>query len=113
ELARELGYRGAMKNLRTIHRIFLAVSSPVGVLERSPRLFQAYFSGGELRVVESRSGFARARITGCHGFDRNVWEAVIGTTEAALELARARDVRAELELEPSRPSEATVYARWS
>lgn len=112
ELARELGYRGAMKNLRTVHRIFLSIMSPAGVLERSQRLFNAYFDGGVFEVASSTPRSALARLHECWGFDRNVFEAVAGTSQAALELCRASDIAVELELDPRDSSAATIRATW-
>ncbi|MCC6872877.1 MAG: hypothetical protein IT378_01110 [Sandaracinaceae bacterium] len=112
ELARELGYRGAMKNLRTVHRIFLSIMSPAGVLERSQRLFNAYFDGGVFEVASSTPRSAVARLRECWGFDPNVFEAVAGTSQAALELCRASDIRVELELDPRDSSAATIHAAW-
>jgi hypothetical protein len=96
ELARILGREGASKNLTTIHRMLLPVLSPTSVIERSPRVLRTYFDGGEIEVVESTAGRAVSHWKGCRGFDRNIWESMLGGCEAALSLSRAKEVRVRL-----------------
>lgn len=96
ELARKLGYVGALENFTGVHRIFLSIASPGAVMDRAPSVFNKYFDGGCLQMVEKRAGCGVARYSGCTGFDRNVWESVAGSCEAVLELARASAIRVHL-----------------
>ncbi len=76
-----------------IYSAFLRIVSPAFIISGSARLFNRYYESGTMRVEESREGYVRVRCDGCHGFDRNIWQDVLGGCEGALEAARARELR--------------------
>lgn len=92
ELARTIGLEATRDDLSGIYRIFLLVVSPEFVLNKAPLLFNTYYDTGTMTVSESSRGWARARWSGCTGFDRNVWQDVVGSCQAGLEAAGAKDV---------------------
>ena len=92
ELARTIGLEAVRDDLSGIYRIFLLVVSPEFVLGKAPLLFNTYYDTGTMAVGESSRGWARARWTGCTGFDRNLWLDVEGSCQAGLEAAGAKDV---------------------
>ena len=112
ELARQLGHEGAVKNFTTIHRLLLSASSPAAVIARAPRVLRTYFDGGEIELLESTDGMNASRWTKCDGFDRNIWESMLGGCEAALSLSGAKDVRVRLRSGGGASSEAEVVAFW-
>jgi hypothetical protein len=112
ELARQLGYEGAIKNFTTIHRLLLSASSPSAVISRSPRVLRTYFDGGAIELLESTPGMNVSRWVDCFGFDRNIWESMLGGCEAALALSRAKDVRIRFRSGGGASSEAEVIAFW-
>jgi hypothetical protein len=93
ELPRRFGRSAAKANFTTVHRAFLRVLSPEFVLSRASRIFGQYVQKGEMRIVESRPGMARAVFSGCAGYDHNIWEATIGQCEGVLELCGAKNIR--------------------
>jgi hypothetical protein len=92
ELARTMGLESVKDDLSGIYRIFLLVVSPEFVLSKSPLLFSTYYDTGTMSVTEATRGRARAQLTGCTGFDKNLFLDVQGSCQAGLEAAGARDV---------------------
>jgi hypothetical protein len=96
ELAQAIGFESVKDDLSGIYRIFLLVVSPEFVLSKAPLLFNTYYDTGTMEVYESGRGHARARFSGCTGFDANLWADVTGSCRAALEAAGAREVTATI-----------------
>ena len=76
-----------------IYSSFLRIVSPAFLLGGAARLFNRYYEVGSMKVDVSRPGYVRVACGGCAGFDRNIWQDVLGGCEGALQAARARDVR--------------------
>jgi len=93
ELSRQLGKIGAKRNFKGVHRAFFSVLSVKFVVGRAPRIHRTYFDGGKLDVVELDVNRSVIRWQGCLGFDRDVWESMLGGIEAVLELCGCHDVR--------------------
>jgi hypothetical protein len=92
ELARAIGYESVKADLSGIYKIFILVVSPQFLLARAPRLFGNYYDTGTMTVLEAERGRARARWSGCAGFDANVWQDILGGCEAALHAAGAKEL---------------------
>jgi hypothetical protein len=92
-LARLMGAEMTRRDLRGIYRIFMRIVSARYVLQAGARIFNTYLRPGQFRVDEVRNGFAQATVTGCRGFDHNMWLDVAGGCEATLEVAGAKSVR--------------------
>jgi len=93
EVARKLGFRGAITNFTTIHKVFLSVLAPEWVLRRASRIFGMFVEQGQLRVVESRKGMAHVKFEGCTLFEAGIWESTLGQCEAILHLCGAKNIR--------------------
>jgi hypothetical protein len=94
ELPRSIGKRAVVHDFRGVHKQLLAkVVSPQMLLELGHRVFNTYYDTGRLEVIESRRGYAKVRLTGCLGWDANMWSELSGSCEGQLEIAGARHVR--------------------
>ena len=94
ELSRTLGYTSARIDFKRFHNWILAkLVSPQTLLGFTAKLFHSYFDTGSFEIVQSQKGFVRAEARGCIGWDRNVWNDLIGSCSALLEIAGAREVR--------------------
>jgi hypothetical protein len=70
--------------------------SPQALIAKAPRVYEQYFTMGSVSAPEASRGSARLLWHGCAGFDRNIWDDVLGTVEALVELAGARDVQLDV-----------------
>lgn len=92
-LARAIGKEAMRLDLSGVYRVFLIVVSPQAIIGKSARLFSSFYSHGSMSVVEARSGMTHVKWEGCHGFDQNIWQDLLGSCEASLELCGAKDLR--------------------
>ncbi len=94
ELPRTIGRISTIEDMAGgFFKIVLSVLSPQFVMSASAKVLNRYYERGTMSVSEKAKGRARASLTGCVGFDRNIWLDVAGGCEAALEVAGARDVK--------------------
>jgi len=93
ELARAIGHDATVEDFRGIYRYLLAMLSPEFIFSQAPKLLQMYWEGGEAEKVEVRKGMGSLRFRGWKGFDRNVWEDIMGSTEGLLELCNSTAIR--------------------
>jgi hypothetical protein len=94
ELPRRIGKLAVQHDMKGVHKRFVAwLTTPQTLLGLSQRVFNTYYDTGRLEVVESRTGFARLRASGCVGWDLNMWSELAGSSESLLEAAGARHVR--------------------
>ena len=94
ELPREIGRRGARRDMKAVYKqVLLKMVSPQALLALSSRLFKSYFDTGLMHIKEARTGYVHATWTGCEGWDENLWAELAGSCEALLEMAGARHVR--------------------
>lgn len=96
-LARQLGREQTRAELQGIYKFVLGFIKPGLLMQHAGRLFAMYCQGGTLIVTDAEPTYVRLFYKDCHGSDANVWEDVIGSSEAMLEAAGARAVRATLE----------------
>lgn len=109
-----IGRESTKHDMTGIYRIFLRIVSPHYILSAGSRIFGTYYRPGTMRVLESRGGFSRVAFENCAGFDRHVWNDVLGGCEVSLELAGARVVRVHLESGGhDGDTEAVAVAWWS
>ncbi len=94
EIARQIGKLTVQHDMRSVYKqLFLKLVSPQLLLSFSARLFSTYYDTGSLTILESRRGYSLARLTGCVGFDGNMWTEIIGASGGMLEVAGAKEVR--------------------
>lgn len=91
-LARQLGQAQMRAELRGIYKFVLGFFKPSTAMRYSSRVFEIYCQGGKLKVTDSGPTFARMVYEDCVGSSANVWQDVIGSSEALLEASGARAV---------------------
>ncbi len=93
-LARQLGHEQTRTELQGIYKFVLAFLKPETLMHYSGRVFAMYCQGGKLTVTEAGPTYVRLVYEDCHGTDANVWEDVIGSSEAMLAATGAQAIRA-------------------
>jgi hypothetical protein len=96
DLPRLVGRTQMLQDLSGIHKIFLLVVSPQFVISKASSMFNLYYRIGRMEILDSRKNYAQARFTGCVGFDSNIWQESIGSSEGALIAARAKKLRTKI-----------------
>lgn len=96
ELSRLIGRETTRADFSGIYRVFVVVMSPQALIARAPRVFEQYYTRGTIETPVCRAGFAVLAWRGCAGFDRNMWDDMLGSVEALLELSGGQDVRVEV-----------------
>jgi hypothetical protein len=95
-LVQAVARESARLDMVGIYRTAFKLLSPQALFNVSARLFSNYYDTGQLAIVESRSGFAHAKWSGCSGFDQNLWTEVFAASAMYLELAGATDITTTL-----------------
>jgi len=93
QLARAIGHEAAGADLRGVYRFLASLVSPETLISMTPRLWNTYWDGGQTKFLELRMGMSRGCTSGCRGFDRSIWESIIGGSIAILEMGGAKHVR--------------------
>jgi hypothetical protein len=113
EVPRTLGREIVRRDLGGIYRVFALLLKPETILAKAPKTFAAYFDTGAMEMLRVGERVARARWTGCRGFDENLWELTLGGCVAALESGGARDVEIVIHSGAgAQDAEAEAEARW-
>lgn len=93
ELSRAVGHDATTEDFKGIYRYVLSMLSPEFIFSQCPRLLQMYWEGGSAEKVDLRKGMGSMRFKGWQGFDRNIWEDIMGSTEALLEMCGSHAIR--------------------
>jgi hypothetical protein len=114
EFARTVGYENTLDDLKGVYRIFIKMLSPQFVISKSTFLFNTYYDTGKMTVTDAVAGSALAHWSGCTGFDHNLWQDILGGSQAGLVLSGARDIQLET-LSGGKDGDdfLEVRARWS
>jgi hypothetical protein len=96
ELAKLIGRETTRADFSGVNRVFLLVMSPQALIAKAPRVYEQYYTRGTVSTPTCRAGSALLVWRGCAGFDRNMWDDMLGSVEALLELAGGRDVHVEI-----------------
>jgi hypothetical protein len=117
DFARNMGRDVLLHDLGGVYKIFLIVVSPEYMLSKAPLVFGSYYDTGKMEVVEHGKRYARAVFSGCTGFDRNLWDDMIGSCEGALMAAGAvepfsRVLRGGGTVNPDEDPDAEMEMRW-
>ena len=98
--ARSLGYEATSSDFGSVHRLVASMPgqrqpdlSIETIFGQTHRLMGLYWKGGSIERMELRTGFARLRFGNWHGFTRLVWEDLMGSIEAVLNLAGGKNTR--------------------
>jgi hypothetical protein len=93
ELARAVSREGIQEDFRSgVYRLITLSAAPEAIFKWAPRVVGLYWDGGRLVVENADAGRAMGRFEGFHGFDRNLWEDMIGGSVGVMELAGAKNV---------------------
>lgn len=95
-VARELGRLATKALFSRAYRVFARILGPETSWRHSAQAFRTFYRPGKVEVLDSRRGSAKARVTGCVGFDERVWDDVIGSTFAMVEISGGRGAKAEI-----------------
>lgn len=94
ELPRQIGYQAIKRDMSSIYKMmFVRIISPQTLLSLSSRLFSTYYDTGSFEVLESRKGYVHVKLSGCVGWDANMWTEIYGSCLSMLELAGAKEIR--------------------
>jgi hypothetical protein len=92
ELARMIGRDSSRADFRGVYKFVAQLLSPETLLRQAARVFGNYFQGAVVDIIDSTSKSAHLSFHECWGFDRNMWQNVLGGIESSLEITGARDV---------------------
>lgn len=93
ELVYEIGRQCTRDDMSGIYSVIAKLISPQTLWSLTQRVFSSYYSVGNVRMKETRTGYAHAVWSNCQGFDENMWTEVLGSCVQLLEIARAKDIR--------------------
>lgn len=97
-LGREAGRLSGEREIRGIYKVVFRALSTETIALQAPRFFKLFYNGGgKVEVLESGKTFARVRYSECWGFDRNVWQDLLGGAEAIFTATGARSLRLRVE----------------
>ncbi len=96
QFVRVLGRNAAKQDISGVYRALLKLLKPSTILSLFGRLFNTYYSAGQLLVDDEGPTRLRLRLTGCTGFDRNMYLEILGSGEQLMEMAGGRNVRGRI-----------------
>lgn len=113
-LARKLGHDATVADFKGMHRLVGALLTVHSVFAQSHRLMGLYWRGGTIERLDLTASSVQLRFQHWPGFTALMWEDIMGSLEALLELCRARYVRCQ-RIGPPNPSQDSIVieARWT
>lgn len=84
-IPRAIGYESTQKDLQGIYAFVAKMFNPVTVLGQGKRLMGMYYGGGDAQVLERTPTSATMRYVGCYGFDRAMFDEMVGGCLAIIE----------------------------
>lgn len=90
---RIMGGRALYSDMNGAFKFLLRMLKPGTLFTMMGKTFNTYYDTGELKLLEKRKGYAHARWDRCTGFNKNMWEEVIGAAEMLFELSGATSIR--------------------
>ncbi len=97
ETARTIGAGALRRDVTGVYRMLFKVLSPETVLSLSGRFFNNYYDTGTLHIRDQKHGSARAVYEGCVGFDKAMWEELVGSSLEMIRIGGGKNVRATIE----------------
>jgi serine/threonine-protein kinase len=89
---REVVRRSTRDSVGRIHKVVIRMLTPDTLISRSSNLFSSFFEG-TFSAQRQGEGLTRIEWKGCHGFDRNCWQAQIHTVEELVAMSGAKLLR--------------------
>jgi hypothetical protein len=93
DLVTEIGRQCTRDDMAGIYSVLAKLISPQSLFSLSQRVFSSYYSTGQVKMSESRTGYSHAVWNDCRGFDENMWTEVLGSCLQLLEIGGAKHVR--------------------
>src|SRR5205085_604830 len=94
ELPRQLAREATRADFKGVFRFAASVVSARIMLGRLGMFWRMYWDGGDVKLISSDGNSAQIRCENCVGFNRDIWEDLLGSGEALLDLTGARDITA-------------------
>jgi hypothetical protein len=92
ELSREVAKAGVQDDFRGVYRLVTLALSPQAIFRWAPKVVTLYYDTGQLVIDAAEKGMVKGRFLGFAGFDRNLWEDMIGGVSGVMELAGAKNM---------------------
>jgi len=89
---RRLTQKAAALSVNGIYTALAKISTPSMLISLSSKVFANYYEGAQFRVKESRPEYIACEWSECVGFDKYLWNSVLGGAVYFLELAGAQSV---------------------
>ena len=113
-VARRLGHDATAADFNGMHRLVGALLTVHSVFAQSHRLMGLYWRGGTIERLDLTASSVRLHFQHWPGFTELMWEDIMGSLEALLELCRARYVGCTRIGPPSSSHDSIVIeARWT
>jgi hypothetical protein len=96
-MGREAGRLSGAREIRGIYKVVFRALSTETIALQAPRLFKLFYNGGKVEVLESNKKFARVQYRECYGFDRFLWQDLLGGAESIFAATGAKDLRIRIE----------------
>lgn len=87
--------RSTRENVGTVHRALMRIFSPATLMGRTALIFGTFFEG-RCEAKERGPGLTAVMWSGCHGFDRNCWNAQLVTVDELVAMTGAKQIRRKL-----------------
>jgi len=113
EVVRRIGAGATRRDVTGVYRVFFRVLSPETVLSLSGKLFDNYYDTGKLTVVDRKHGSCRAVYEGCRGFDRAMWEELVGAAMEIIAIGGGKNARVAIEKGGGSQSFCTAFIEWT
>jgi hypothetical protein len=87
EILRELAYRTITEALtKGVYKYARLILARKSILKRAPFFFNSYVYDAIMKITDVSNNRGRLKCTKCIGFNKDMWEAVIGSVKAVIEV---------------------------
>jgi hypothetical protein len=108
---RELGRAGLKLEYVSVYRALMRMLAPETLLSTGMSHFSQVYSVGKVDPLEFRSGFAHVYWYDCSGFDRHVWQYLLGACIGMIELTGGRGIETRV-VRGGEQDDCEATARW-
>jgi hypothetical protein len=97
ELARAVARHGVHEDFKSgAYRLITISIAPQVLLKLAQKVMALYWDGGHVVIEQAENGRAVGRFDGYGGFNRSIWEDVIGGSLGVLEVGGAKNLTARV-----------------
>ncbi len=111
-IARRLGHHATKELFSKAYAIFARIVGPSTSWRHSSQAFQTFYRPAEVEVLSTMDASVRARVSGCPGFDERVWDDVIGSVEAIIEISGGKSPVTDVRQAAEDLSMMEIEVRW-